>query len=283
MIQFMSEFFKISDSNGTVTLNNGVRMPCFGLGTWQSAAGTEVKNAVAWALEAGYRLIDTASFYQNEKSIGEAIKESGIKRDEVFITTKVWNDDQGYESTLKAYDRSLKLLSTDYADLYLIHWPVTGKFKDTWRALEKIYKEGRVRAIGISNFLKIHLDQLLPFVNIVPAINQMEFHPYLIQQPLVDQCRKAGITYQAWSPLMLGKVFEVPLFSQIARKYGKNEAHVVLRWDLQKGILTIPKSVKKDRILSNADIFDFELSVGDMEQIDALDHNHRFGYDPMLV
>lgn len=273
----------ITDINGTIALNNGLAMPYLGLGTWQSAAGVEVRNAILMALEAGYRLIDTATLYQNEKSIGEAIRESCRKREDIFITTKVWNDDQGFEKTLRAYDHSLKLLGTDYIDLYLIHWPVTGKFKETWRALEKIYQDGRVKAIGISNFLKVHLDQLLPEVTIVPVVNQIEFHPYLIQQSLIDQCKNNGIHCQAWSPIMLGKVFGIPLLKEIGAQYGKNEAQVVLRWDLQRGVLTIPKSVNKERIISNIEIFDFELSEEDMSTINGLDCNRRFGYDPLLV
>ena len=274
---------KISDITGAFTLNNGVKMPYFGLGTWQSEDGPEVKNAVHFALDAGYRLIDTASFYENEKGIGEAIREHGIDRKELFVTTKVWNDRHGFEQTQKAYDQSLKKLGMDYVDLYLIHWPVTGKFEDTWKALEKIYKEGRVRAIGISNFLPIHLNQLLPTVEIMPMVNQMEFHPYLIQQDLLDLCNANQIQYQAWSPIMQGRVFEVPLLKHISKKYRKNQAQVVLRWDLQRGVATIPKSTNPARIESNADIFDFELSNEDMEAINALDCNHRFGYDPMLV
>jgi len=274
---------QITDIKGTVALNNRVEMPYFGLGTWQSAEGPEVKNAVLYALDAGYRLIDTAAFYQNEKSIGEAIIESGLKREELFITTKVWNSDQGFNNTLRAYDHSLKLLGTDYADLYLIHWPVTGKYKETWKALEKLYKEGRVRAIGISNFLKVHLDQLLPTIEVMPAVNQMEFHPYLIQQELVDQCTDNGILYQAWSPIMQGRVIDIPLLKQIGKKYRKSPVQVVLRWDLQRGVATIPKSISQSRIISNADIFDFELTAEEVLQINTLDCNHRFGYDPMLV
>lgn len=273
----------ITDIKGTVLLNNGVAMPYFGLGTFQSNDGPEVKNAIHYALDAGYRLIDTASFYQNEKGVGDAIREHGIPRNEVFVTTKVWNSDQGFENTLKAYDRSIKELGLDYADLYLVHWPVTGKFKETWKALEKIYREGRVKAIGISNFMKIHLDQLLPDAEIMPAVNQMEYHPYLVQQDLVDQCVRNGIVYQAWSPLMQGRIFEVPLLKKLSKKYKKNQAQLVLRWSLQNGVPTIPKSVDQKRIESNADIFDFEISSDDMAAINALDCNHRFGYDPMLV
>lgn len=273
----------INDIKGTFTLNNGVEMPYLGLGTFQSNEGAEVKNAIHFALDAGYRLIDTAAFYANEKGVGEAIREHEIDRSEVFVTTKVWNDDQGYDKTLKAFDASIDKLGFDYIDLYLVHWPVTGKFKDTWKALEKIYRDGRVKAIGISNFLKVHLDQLLPDVEIVPAVNQMEYHPYLIQQELVDLCRQNGIVYQAWSPLMLGRVFEVPLLKTLSKKYRKNQAQIVLRWSLQNGVASIPKSVNQQRIESNADIFDFELSADDMAAINALDCNHRFGYDPMLV
>jgi methylglyoxal/glyoxal reductase len=274
---------KITDINGTVKLNNGVEMPYFGLGTWQSNEGTEVKNAVNYALDAGYRLIDTATLYQNEKSIGEAIKEHGIAREELFITTKVWNDDQGYEKTLKAYDHSLELLGIETIDLYLIHWPVTGKYLETWKALEKIYKEGRVRAIGISNFLPVHHNKLLPEVEIMPAVNQMEFHPYLIQQELVDLCAANYIIYQAWSPIMQGRVFDIPMLKQIGKKYRKNAAQVVLRWDLQRGVPTIPKSTNQARIISNSEIFDFELTDEEVAQINGLDKNHRLGYDPMLV
>jgi methylglyoxal/glyoxal reductase len=274
---------EITDINGTVKLNNGVEIPYFGLGTWQSNDGPEVINAVHYALDAGYRLIDTATLYQNEKSIGEAIKENGINREELFITTKVWNDDQGFEKTLKAYDRSLKLLGVEIIDLYLIHWPVTGKYLETWNALEKIYKEGRVRAIGVSNFLKLHLDYLLPKVEIVPAVNQMEFHPYLIQQGLVDLCTENNIIYQAWSPIMQGRVFDIPLLKQLGKKYRKNAAQIVLRWDLQRGVPTIPKSVNQARIISNAEIFDFKLTAEEVALINGLDKNHRFGYDPMMV
>jgi len=274
---------KITDINGTVKLNNGVEMPYFGLGTWQSNEGHEVKNAVHYALDAGYRLIDTATLYQNEKSIGEAIKENGVAREKLFITTKVWNDDQGFENTLKAYDHSLKLLGVETIDLYLIHWPVTGKYLETWRALEKIYKEGRVRAIGISNFLPVHLAKLLPEVEIMPAVNQMEFHPYLIQQELIDLCSENNIVYQAWSPIMQGMVFDIPLLKQLGKKYRKNAAQIVLRWDLQKGVPTIPKSVNQARIISNSEIFDFELTAEEVALIDSLDKNHRFGYDPMMV
>ncbi|MDA3929877.1 MAG: aldo/keto reductase [Prolixibacteraceae bacterium] len=274
---------KITDIKGSLKLNNGVNMPYFGLGTFEAKDGPEVKNSIHYALDAGYRLIDTAAFYENEKSVGEAIRENDVNRKDIFVTTKLWTDAMDFEQALKAYDQSLEKLGMDYVDLYLIHWPVTGKFIDAWKALEKIYKEGRVKAIGISNFLPIHLKQLLPEVEVMPSVNQMEFHPYLIQQELLDLCAENKIVYQAWSPIMQGRVFDIPLLKQIGRKYRKNQVQVVLRWDLQRGVATIPKSVNQARIEANANIFDFELSDFDMKAINALDKNHRFGYDPMMV
>lgn len=271
---------KITDLQGTFTLHNGVEMPYFGLGVYLSEDGQEVINAVKWALEAGYRHIDTASVYNNEEGVGKGIRESGAPRKEVFLVSKVWNSDQGYDSTLKAFDDSLDRLQVDYLDLYLVHWPVNGKYKDTWRALEKLYRDGRVRAIGVSNFLQHHLEDLLQSAEIVPMVNQMEFHPYLVQQDLIDFCNKNTIQYEAWSPLMQGHIFEMEEFKQLAEKYGKTIAQIVLRWDLQKGVVTIPKSSKKERIIANADIFDFELSDEDVKLLDGLDRGKRFGPDP---
>ncbi|AKA35039.1 aldo/keto reductase [Flagellimonas lutaonensis] len=271
---------KITDLQGTFTLHNGVEMPYFGLGVYLSEDGQEVINAVKWALEAGYRHIDTASVYNNEEGVGKGIRESGAQRKEVFLVSKVWNSDQGYDSTLKAFDDSLDLLQVDYLDLYLVHWPVNGKYKDTWRAFEKLYRDGRVRAIGVSNFLQHHLEDLLQSAEIVPMVNQMEFHPYLVQQDLIDFCNKNTIQYEAWSPLMQGHIFEMEEFKQLAEKYGKTIAQIVLRWDLQKGVVTIPKSSKKERIIANADIFDFELSDEDVKLLDGLDRGKRFGPDP---
>lgn len=271
---------KITDLQGTFTLSNGVEMPYFGLGVYLAKDGQEVINAVKWALEAGYRHIDTASIYENEEGVGQGIRESGAEREEVFLVSKVWNSDQGYDSTLKAFDESLARLQVDYLDLYLVHWPVAGKYKDTWRALEKLYRDGRVRAIGVSNFLQHHLEDLLQTAEIVPMVNQMEFHPYLVQQDLIDFCNKNTIQYEAWSPLMQGHIFEMDEFKRLAEKYGKSIAQIVLRWDLQKGVVTIPKSSKKERIIANADIFDFELSDEDVKLLDGLDRGKRFGPDP---
>lgn len=270
----------ITDSKGTVKLANGIEMPYLGLGVYLAQEGNEVINACKYAIEAGYRHIDTAALYENEKGVGIGVKECGITRQEIFVTSKVWNSHQGYESTLRAFDVSLKKLGMDYMDLYLIHWPVKGKYKDTWRALEKIYKEGRVKAIGVSNFLKHHLEDLLTSVEIKPMVNQMEFHPFLIQQELIDFCASQHIQYEAWSPLMQGKVFDVKLLQDLAKKYNKTVAQIVLRWDLQKGVITIPKSVRKEIIISNAQLFDFELLPEDVKLIDSLDKHYRTGADP---
>jgi len=271
---------KITNLKGTAILSNGVEMPYLGLGVYLSQEGPEVINAVKYALDAGYRHIDTASLYQNEKGVGIGIKESNVPRKEVFITSKVWNSQQGYDSTLRAFDESLAKLDTDYLDLYLIHWPVSGKYKDTWRALEKLYKDGRVRAIGVSNFLVHHLEDLLKSVEIKPMVNQVEFHPFVVQQHLLDFCKAQNIQFEAWSPLMQGRIFEVKVLKELAATYNKTVAQIVLRWDLQKDVITIPKSVRKEIIISNAQLFDFELSAEDMKKIDQLDRNRRVGADP---
>ncbi len=214
----------ITNLKGAFTLHNGVQMPYFGLGVYLSEDGKEVANAVNWALQEGYRHIDTASIYKNEAGVGEGIRQSGISRQEVFVVSKVWNDDQGYESTLKAYEDSLNRLQLDYLDLYLVHWPVAGKFKDTWRAMEYLYREKRVRAIGVSNFLQHHLEDLLADAETVPMVNQMEFHPYLVQQDLIDFCNKNTIQYEAWSPLMQGHIFEMEIMKELAQKYNRTIA-----------------------------------------------------------
>lgn len=266
-------------SDATV-LANGVNMPWLGLGVYKAKEGEEVEQAVKAALRIGYRSIDTAAFYGNEEGVGRAVRESGIPREEIFITTKVWNSDQGYERTLAAFEASLQRLGMEYVDLYLIHWPVKGKYKETWRALETLYKEGKARAIGVSNFQVHHLEDLMADAEIKPMVNQVEFHPFLTQEKLRDFCRREGIQLEAWSPLMRGEVVNVPEIVELAEKYGKTPAQIVLRWDLQHDILTIPKSIRAERIRENADIFDFELSAEDMARIDALNRNSRFGADP---
>ncbi|WP_089153390.1 aldo/keto reductase [Paenibacillus rubinfantis] len=268
----------------TVTLNNEVHMPWLGLGVYLAKEGDEVVQAVKAAIRAGYRSIDTASAYRNEEGVGqgvrEALKENGLRREDLFITSKVWNSDQGYETTLKSFDDSLKRLGLDYLDLFLVHWPVKGKYKDTWRALEKVYAEGKVRAIGVSNFQIHHLEDLLSEAKIVPAVNQVEFHPYLTQKDLLRYCLEKGIQLEAWSPLGQGNLLEHEILQGIAAKYGKTVAQVILRWDLQLGVVTIPKSVREARIIENADVFDFELSAEDIQAIDELNRNQRFGSDP---
>jgi methylglyoxal/glyoxal reductase len=270
----------ISDIRGTVELHNGVEMPYFGLGVFKIQEGEEVIQSVRYALDAGYRHIDTASLYGNERGVGEGIAASGIPRDNIFVTSKVWNSDQGYESTLRAFDESLKLLGFDYLDLYLIHWPVKGKYHETWKALEKLYAEKRVRAIGISNFLRHHIEDLLRNSHEIPMVNQMEFHPYLVQQDLIDNCNERKIQFASWSPLMQGRAFDVPELRSLARKYKKDVAQLISRWNLQKGVVVIPKSVRKERIISNAQIFDFAISAEDMQAIDRLDRHERVGADP---
>ena len=270
----------LTDLKGTFRLHNGVEMPYFGLGVYLSEDGKEVTNAVKWALQDGYRHIDTASIYGNEEGVGVGIRESGVERKDIFVVSKVWNSDQGYESTIKAYESSLKRLNLDYLDLYLVHWPVKGKYKETWCAMEYLYKHKGVRAIGVSNFMQHHLEDLLTSVEIVPMVNQMEFHPYLVQQDLIDFCNKNTIQYEAWSPLMQGHIFELDVMKGLAAKYNKTIAQIVLRWDLQKGVVTIPKSAKKDRIRANADIFDFELAPEDVKKLENLDRGKRFGPDP---
>ncbi|WP_416042844.1 glyoxal/methylglyoxal reductase [Bacillus halotolerans] len=264
----------------TVKLHNGVEMPWFGLGVFKVENGSEATESVKAAIKNGYRSIDTAAVYKNEEGVGIGIKESGVAREELFITSKVWNEDQGYDTTLAAFEKSLERLQLDYLDLYLIHWPGKDKYKDTWRALEKLYKDGKIRAIGVSNFQVHHLEELLKDAEIKPMVNQVEFHPRLTQQELRDYCKKQGIQLEAWSPLMQGQLLDNEVLTQIAEKYNKSVAQVILRWDLQHEVVTIPKSIKEHRIIENADIFDFELSQEDMDKIDALNQDERVGPNP---
>ncbi|MBG9797057.1 aldo/keto reductase [Brevibacillus laterosporus] len=261
------------------TLANGVVKPLVGLGVYKADDGAEVEQAIRMALEAGYRSIDTAAIYENEAGVGKAIRDSKIPREEIFVTTKVWNTEQGYESTLQAFDTSLQKLGLDYIDLYLVHWPVPGKYKETWRALETLYKKGLVRSIGVSNFHIHHLEDLLSVCEVKPMLNQIEMHPFLIQEELRQYCEQHGIYVEAWRPLMRGNL-EVPLVQEMAERYQKTPAQIVLRWDLQHKVLVIPKSVRKERIIENAGLFDFELTDEDMTMLDGLNRDQRFGPDP---
>jgi diketogulonate reductase-like aldo/keto reductase len=267
----------ISDA---ATLRNGVSMPWLGLGVLHIADGETVENAVRWALETGYRHIDTAAIYGNEVGVGRAIKQSGVSREDVFVTSKVWNRDQGYDQALAAFEASLERLDMDYVDLYLVHWPVEDKFKETWRALETIYDSGRARAIGVSNFLVHHLASLLEDARIVPMVDQVEFHPYLQQPDLQAFCRERQIQLEAWRPIMMGKVNAVPELVRLGQKYGKTPVQITLRWMIQRGVVVIPKSEQRARIQSNANIFDFELEARDLTFIDGLDRHERLGSDP---
>lgn len=270
----------MKDIYSTVTLHNGVRMPQFGLGVYKVEEGQQVEETVKNAIKLGYRLIDTAAFYENEEGVGKAIKESGVPREELFITTKVWNSDQGYEQTLDAFEKSLKKLDLEYIDLYLIHWPVKGKYIDTWRALEKIYSDGKVKAIGVSNFQIHHLKDIMENSSEKPVVNQVELHPRLSQEELRAFCDEHDIKVEAWSPIARGRVLEEPTIQHIAEKHGKTAAQVILRWHLQNRIIIIPKSVHEERLKENADIFDFELSMDEMNQMNTLNLNERFGADP---
>ncbi|MBY0063040.1 MULTISPECIES: aldo/keto reductase [Priestia] len=264
----------------TTTLANGVKMPWLGLGVYKVEDGQEVVDSVKYAIKAGYKSIDTAKIYENEEGVGQAIKESGVSREELFVTSKVWNADQGYDTTLQAFETSLNKLGLEYLDLYLIHWPVEGKYKDTWKALEKLYKDGKIRAIGVSNFQVHHLEDLIADAEVKPMVNQIEFHPLLTQIEVREYCKKQGIQVEAWSPLAQGELLDNEVLTQIAEKHGKSTAQVILRWDLQNEVVTIPKSTKEHRIIQNADVFDFELNAEEVEKINALNQNHRVGPDP---
>lgn len=268
----------------TTTLHNGVKMPWFGIGVFKVEEGPELVHAVRAAIKNGYRSIDTAAIYGNEEGVGqgirEGIQEAGITREDLFVTSKVWNADLGYESTIQAYETSLKKLGLDYLDLYLIHWPVEGKYKEAWRALETLYKAGKIKAIGVSNFQTHHLEELLKDAEIKPMVNQVEYHPRLSQKEVQTFCQEHGIQLEAWSPLMQGQLLDNEVLAEIATKYNKSVAQVILRWDLQNGVVTIPKSTKEHRIIENANVFDFELTKEDMERIDDLNQNHRVGPDP---
>lgn len=269
-----------------LTFNNGVKIPQLGLGVFLSTPGVETLDAVRFAIESGYRHIDTAQIYRNEESVGQAIKDSGINREDIFVTTKVWNEIQRTGSISDSIDESLKKMNMEYIDLLLIHWPVKEKYVNTWLELEKIYGngKGKIRAIGVSNFLEHHIQDIEKVWSIVPAINQYELHPELNQKDLRDFCSNLGIISQAYSPLggskNVERVLSNSILMEISKKYDKTPAQIILRWNIQLGIVTIPKSITQERIKSNFEIFDFELTKEDMEKINSINKNERHGANP---
>ncbi|MDM5214046.1 aldo/keto reductase [Peribacillus sp. NJ4] len=270
----------ISNIAETITLHNGVQMPQLGFGVFKVKNGKETVESVKKAIQVGYRAIDTAAIYENEEGVGQAIRECGVPREELFITSKVWNTEQGYETTLQAFDDSLNRLGLEYLDLYLIHWPGKDKYLETWRALEKLYKDGKVKSIGVSNFHVHHLENLLANSEVKPVVNQIELHPLLTQLEIRDYCAKHEIKVTSWSPLGRGNLLEEPTINHIAKKHGKSSAQVLIRWHLQHDLVVIPKSITPSRIEENAQVFDFSLSLNEMNQIDALNKNERFGSNP---
>jgi 2,5-diketo-D-gluconate reductase A len=268
----------------SVALSDGARIPQLGLGVYK-VADDEARTVVATALELGYRHVDTASFYGNEVGVGQAIRASDVPRDDVFVTTKVWNTEQGFDETLRAFDASLDRLGTDHVDLYLIHWPAPAqdKYVDTWRALERIAEEGRARSIGVSNFQVHHLERLLGETSVVPVIDQVEAHPWLQQHELREFCAARGIAVEAWSPLARGRVLDDAVIGRIAAKHGVEPAQAVIRWHLQQGLVVIPKTVNALRLRSNLDVFGFELDHDDLAAIAALDSGERSGSHPDQV
>ena len=262
------------------TLANGVKMPYVGLGVYKMTDREEALQAISKALAIGYRAIDTAALYNNEVEVGEAIRASGIKREEIFVTTKVWNTDQGYDNTLRAFEASLKKLGLEYVDLYLTHWPVEGKFVDTYRAIERLYEEKLIRVPGVSNHHAHHLEKVFAKANVMPMVNQIELHPYLSQEALRAFCKEHKIAVTAWSPLGRGIILKDETITKIAAEVGKTEAQIILRWHFQNDIITIPKSVTQSRIQENISIFDFELTNDQMARINKVNKNERIGKDP---
>lgn len=262
------------------TISSGAKMPLLGLGVY-NMHGRDAERAVKHAIDLGYRLIDTATSYNNEKEVGNAIRASGLARKDLFVTTKVPNTEQGYDKTLKAFDKSERELDIEYIDLYLVHWPIKATRKDTWKALERLYQEKRVRAVGVANYLIPFLEELKTYAQMVPMVNQVEFSPFLFLRDLLAYCKEAGIQLQAYTPLVRGSKMENPLLMELSAKYQKTPAQVILRWNIQHGVSVIPKSANPDRQRENLDIFDFSISPEDMNRIDGLNENYRVVEDPM--
>ena len=266
--------------SSTFTLRGGVSIPMLGLGVYQARPGTETREAVKAALELGYRHVDTASVYGNERDVAMGIEESKVPRGDVFITTKLWNDDHGYDAALKACDQSLARLGTDHLDLYLVHWPVEGLRHDTWRAMERILEEGKARAIGVSNYTVRHLDELLARCKVPPAVNQVEFHPFLFQRELLAYCTKHGIRLEAYAPLVKARRMEHKVVQRVARNHARTPAQILVRWCIEHEVVVIPKSVHRERIEENSDVFGFTLDAEEMRLLDGLDEGFRTSWDP---
>lgn len=261
-------------------MNDGHKIPWFGLGAYLLESGTETQQAIQYAFEAGYRHIDTARFYGNERDVGIAVRNSGLPREEIFVTTKLWNSDHGYQRALAAFEESLRALDIGYIDLYLIHWPVERLRMESWKALIKLQRSGLCRSIGVSNYTIRHLRQLLRETSVVPAVNQVEFSPFLYQSELLEFCREHGILLEAYSSLTRGQKFSHPTIAAMAQRYHKTPAQILIRWTLQHEVIVIPKSARRERILENADVFDFNISSMNMAQLDALNENFRISWDP---
>jgi diketogulonate reductase-like aldo/keto reductase len=266
--------------NASLTMKTGRKIPQIGLGVWQASAGTETRQAVRVALRLGYRHIDTAKIYGNEADVGAAVRESGIPRDEIFVTTKLWNSDQGYDAALRAFDASLERLGLDYVDLYLVHWPVSGKRLDTWRAMERIADGGRVRSVGVSNYMVPHLEELFGKAKQLPVVNQIELHPFLQHRETVALCKKHGIVVEAYSPLTRGRRLDHRVLVRLAKELGRTPAQVILRWGIEHDFVILPKSTRDARIRENADLFGFSLDASAMKELDALDEGAAVAWDP---
>jgi diketogulonate reductase-like aldo/keto reductase len=264
----------------TLALNTGASIPVVGLGVWQTPRGDGTRDAVATALRIGYRHVDTARIYGNERDVGLGLRDSGVPRDQVFVTTKLWNDDQGYDAALRAFDASLGRLGLDYVDLYLLHWPVAGKRLESWRALERLHGDQRARAIGVSNFMPSHLKELLAHAHVAPSVDQIEVSPFLQQRDTRDFCARHQIVVEAYSPLTHGQRLDHPIVTAIAARVGRSAAQVLLRWSLQHGMVVLPKSTREARIRENAAIFDFSLDAADMTALDGCEEGLVTGWDP---
>jgi methylglyoxal/glyoxal reductase len=270
----------VNVTDAKLPLTNGSSIPQVGLGVWQSPQGAPTQDAVRAALELGYRHVDTARVYRNEHDVGAAVRASGVPRSDVFVTTKLWNDDQGYDSALRALDKSLERLGLDYVDLYLIHWPVADKRRDSWRALEAAFAAGKARAIGVSNYLVPHLDELFAYAKVIPHVNQIELSPFLQRRDTRALCAKHKIVVEAYSPLTRGERLDHPTVLAIAKATGRTPAQVLLRWGIQQNVVVLPKSVHRERIAENAALFDFTLSADQMRELDGLEENLATGWDP---